>query len=63
MPRTSSFVSLFLLLVTDVRVCGAGVDVTKGRREAVAWAEKHRGYAQTGVFHEEEAVDSKDYQF
>lgn len=62
MPRTSSLSPCFFV-GTDVRVCGAGVDVTKGRREAVAWAEKHRGYAQTGVFHEEEAVDSKDYQF
>lgn len=38
-----------------------GVDVTKGRREAVAWAEKHRAYAQTGLIRAEvESVDSKD---
>ena len=28
----------------------AGVDVTTGRRDAVAWAEEHRSYADTGVF-------------
>ncbi len=38
-----------------------GVDVTKGRREAVAWADKHRGYAQTGIIRaEEDSLDSKD---
>lgn len=36
----------------DPCIYGERVDVTKGRREAVAWAEKHRGYAQTSVFHD-----------
>ena len=37
------------------------VDVTTGRRDAVAWAEKNRRYAQTGVFGDDESVDERDY--
>lgn len=33
-----------------------GVDVTTGRRDAVAWAERNRRYAETGVFGEEDSV-------
>lgn len=40
-----------------------GVDITTGRRDAVAWAEKHRTYAETGIYTEEEdeSVDAKEY--
>ena len=33
-----------------LRLAFVGVDVTAGRRDAVAWAEKHRSYADTGVY-------------
>ncbi|KAH9938056.1 MFS general substrate transporter [Fomitopsis serialis] len=40
----------------------ASVDVEKGRRDAVAWADRNRSYAETGVYVEEDAsLDSKDY--
>ncbi|KAJ3485207.1 hypothetical protein NLI96_g5125 [Meripilus lineatus] len=55
------FPFLFALCVSASIVIWFGVDVTKGRREAVAWAEKHRAYAQTGLIRAEvESVDSKD---
>lgn len=40
-----------------------GVDVHVGRRDAVAWAEKNRRFAETGVFGEleDESVASADY--
>ena len=45
---------------TRTRLTGVtGVDVTTGRRDAVAWAEKNRAYAQTGVLvSEEDSADS-----
>ena len=39
----------------------AAVDVNTGRRDAVAWAEKNRRYAETGVLGEDESVDEQDY--
>ena len=36
------------LLAADAMT--VAVDVTTGRRDAVAWAEKHRSYADTGVY-------------
>ena len=37
-----------------------GVDVTAGRRDAVAWAEKHRSYADTGVYTPEDDDERAD---
>ena len=37
-----------------------GVDVTTGRRDAVAWAEKNRRYIDTGILGEDED-DGGDY--
>lgn len=40
----------------------AGVDVTTGRRDAVAWADKNRRYIDTGVFGEDsESIDDGKY--
>ncbi|TFK92845.1 MFS general substrate transporter [Polyporus arcularius HHB13444] len=43
------FPFLFALCVAASLVIWFGVDVTTGRRDAVAWAEKHRSYADTGM--------------
>lgn len=48
------FPFLFALCLCASVVIWFGVDVTTGRRDAVAWAEKHRSYAETGVFTSEE---------
>ncbi len=48
------FPFLFALCLCASIVIWFGVDVTTGRRDAVAWAEKHRSYAETGVFTSEE---------
>ncbi|KZT05596.1 MFS general substrate transporter [Laetiporus sulphureus 93-53] len=56
------FPFLFALCIAASLFIWFGVDVTKGRRDAVAWAERHRSYAETGIFVEEEgSVDAKDY--
>ncbi|KZT05595.1 MFS general substrate transporter [Laetiporus sulphureus 93-53] len=56
------FPFLFALCTAASLVIWFSVDVTKGRRDAVAWAERHRSYAETGVFTEEEgSIDAKDY--
>ncbi|KAK7696120.1 hypothetical protein QCA50_000763 [Cerrena zonata] len=55
------FPFLFALCTAASIVIWFGVDVTKGRRAAVIWADKNRGYAQTGVFvSEEESLESSD---
>ncbi|KAI0355312.1 MFS general substrate transporter [Trametes cingulata] len=48
------FPFLFALCTAASLVIWFGVDVTTGRRDAVSWAEKHRSYAETGVFTSEE---------
>ncbi|KAI0375961.1 MFS general substrate transporter [Pilatotrama ljubarskyi] len=48
------FPFLFALCTAASIVIWFGVDVTTGRRDAVSWAEKHRSYAETGVFTSEE---------
>ena len=55
--------SLFLPFDGDVGLTGgaAAVDITTGRRDAVAWAEKNRRYVETGVFADEESVDEREY--
>lgn len=57
------FPFLFALCTAASLVIWFGVDITTGRRDAVAWAEKHRAYAETGVYTEEEdeSVDAKEY--
>lgn len=37
-----------------------GVDVTAGRRDAVVWADKHRAYADTGIWSDEGEAQSLD---
>ncbi|KAI0775859.1 MFS general substrate transporter [Trametes elegans] len=44
------FPFLFALCTAASVVIWFGVDVTTGRRDAVAWAERHRSYAETGVY-------------
>jgi len=58
------FPFLFALCTAASIVIWFGVDVTKGRRQAVAWAEKNRAYAHNGRFGIDDgtqSVDSKDY--
>lgn len=57
------FPFLFALCTAASLVIWFGVDITTGRRDAVAWAEKHRTYAETGIYTEEEdeSVDAKEY--
>lgn len=38
-----------------------GVDVTTGRRDAVAWAERNRRYLDTGVMGEDDSVDDGEF--
>ncbi|KAI0758099.1 MFS general substrate transporter [Fomes fomentarius] len=53
------FPFLFALCTAASLVIWFGVDVTTGRRDAVAWAEKHRSYADTGMLvSEEDSADS-----
>ena len=53
------FPFLFALCTAASLVIWFGVDVTTGRRDAVAWAEKHRSYAETGILvGEEDSADS-----
>ncbi|KAI0737688.1 MFS general substrate transporter [Daedaleopsis nitida] len=53
------FPFLFALCAAASVVIWFGVDITTGRRDAVAWAEKHRSYAETGVLvGEEDSADS-----
>jgi len=56
------FPFLFALCTAASIVIWFGVDVTNGRRDAMAWAEKHRSYAQTGILkdEEDESVHSKE---
>jgi len=37
-----------------------GVDVEKGRRDAVTWAEQNRSYAETGMYAKQDASESLD---
>lgn len=38
------------------------VDVNVGRRDAVAWAEKNRKFAETGILGgDDDSIASKDY--
>ncbi|OBZ70315.1 Autophagy-related protein 22-1 [Grifola frondosa] len=58
------FPFLFALCTAACLVIWFGVDVPTGRRDAVAWAGKHRSYAETGVLSAEDdvqSVASKDY--
>ncbi|KAH9833644.1 MFS general substrate transporter [Rhodofomes roseus] len=56
------FPFLFALCTAASLVIWFGVDVEKGRRDAVVWAEQNRSYAETGVYVEDDAsLDSKDY--
>ncbi|KAJ3553284.1 hypothetical protein NM688_g3695 [Phlebia brevispora] len=55
------FPFLFALCTAASLVIWFGVDVHVGRRDAVAWAEKNRRFAETGLLGEEESVASKDY--
>lgn len=57
---TSSIDLAFRVRVV-LRVGSLGVDVNTGRRDAAAWAEKNRQYAQTGVLKDDDSVDSKDF--
>ena len=56
--------SLFTSLNGNVRLISsvAVVDVTTGRHNVVAWAEKHRRYVETGVFTDEESVNEREYR-
>ncbi|KAI0941397.1 hypothetical protein AcW1_004878 [Taiwanofungus camphoratus] len=53
------FPFLFAMCTAASLVIWFGVDVTIGRRDAVAWAEKHRSYAETGIISDED--DSMNY--
>ncbi|KZT71532.1 hypothetical protein DAEQUDRAFT_809849 [Daedalea quercina L-15889] len=56
------FPFLFALCTAASLVIWFGVDVEQGRRDAVAWAQRNRSYAETGMLAEEdESLDSKDY--
>ncbi|PSR81037.1 hypothetical protein PHLCEN_2v6568 [Hermanssonia centrifuga] len=55
------FPFLFALCLSASIVIWFGVDIHVGRRDAVAWAEKNRRYAETGILGEDESVDSEEY--
>ena len=52
------FPFLFAMCTAASVVIWFGVDVEKGRRDAVAWAEQHRSYAETGVLVDDASVES-----
>ncbi|KAH9947214.1 MFS general substrate transporter [Amylocystis lapponica] len=54
------FPFLFALCAAASVVIWFGVDVPAGRRDAVAWAHKHRSYAETGLIGDDESVDAKE---
>ncbi|EPS98776.1 hypothetical protein FOMPIDRAFT_1125798 [Fomitopsis schrenkii] len=56
------FPFLFAMCTAASIVIWFGVDVEKGRRDAVAWAEHHRSYAETGVLVDDSdaSLDLKD---
>ncbi|GJE84499.1 MFS general substrate transporter [Phanerochaete sordida] len=55
------FPFLFAICTAASLIIWFTVDVNIGRRDAVAWAEKNRQYAVTGVLGEDESVDEQDY--
>ena len=52
------FPFLFAMCTAASVVIWFGVDAEKGRRDAVAWAEQHRSYAETGVLVDDASVES-----
>lgn len=54
------FPFLFAICTAASLIIWFSVDVTTGRRDAVAWAEKNRRYVDTGIFSEDESVDDVD---
>lgn len=54
------FPFLFAMCALASVIIWFGVDVTTGRRDAVAWAEKNRKYIETGVLAETESMDERD---
>ena len=48
------FPFLFAMCAAASAVIWCGVDVERGRRDAVAWAERNRAYAETGVLVEDD---------
>lgn len=48
------FPFLFAICAAASIVIWFGVDVKKGRRDAVDWAERNRGFGETGVFAKQE---------
>ncbi|CCL98264.1 uncharacterized protein FIBRA_00258 [Fibroporia radiculosa] len=57
------FPFLFALCTAASLVIWFAVDITTGRRDAVAWADKHSSYAETGVLcdDEDDSVNAKTY--
>ena len=57
------FPFLFAMCAAASLIIWFGVDVTTGRRDAVAWAEKNRRYIETGMLGSDDDSEQNDADY